>query len=472
MKSHFVPFSRKWRQFRFLSRKLNRLLETGKFQLLSHAKQRKLLNRLKELFSSLNGVISTFRLKKALSGAIFLLGLAFSNSAFAQTFAPAVSNPFGISMDNFSAPVMVDIDDDGDLDMFISEYNEVTGFQIKFVENIGSADSPDFTGQQAIDMPFGIQLQNLDTDYITLFDFADMDNDGDQDLLVGGTNFLDEGSILYFENSGTATQANFGAPALNPFGFQPTYYNAFPDLVDIDNDGDFDLLVSEYYANIQFFENVGTPEAPMFASPVQNPFGITQPDTAYYSFVGMADIDGDGDQDLLRTVIEEYGSNLYYQENIGTPADPDFAAPVDNPFGFSGFGIVAIPHLADIDADGDIDVFFGNYGYSVPSYFSEILFFENTTAVSTNDLLKETTLKFGPNPASEFISLQSEIIINNAAINLSLVNIAGQVFEQQTIHSFGNQINWKTNIRHLPPGSYFLRLDTEGHFGVIPFNKI
>ena len=48
MKSRSVPFSRKLSQFRFLSKKLNQLLKDDQFQLLSQAKQKKLLNRLKE----------------------------------------------------------------------------------------------------------------------------------------------------------------------------------------------------------------------------------------------------------------------------------------------------------------------------------------------------------------------------------------------------------------------------------------
>jgi hypothetical protein len=472
MKTQPVPFSRKLSQFRLLSRKLNRLMKEGKFQLLSASKQQMLLTRLRELYTSLNGVISTFRLKKALAGAAFLLGIAFSTTTNAQTFEPKETNPFGINTANFSIPSFVDIDDDGDLDMFISQY-EATGYKLGFVENVGTPNSPNFEGQTVVDNPFGLETQNLDPEYVVAVAFADMDNDGDQDMIAGGSGAGENGSIVYYENTGTATQPSFGAPVVDPFGFLPTYYIAIPDLVDIDDDGDFDLLVTEYYANTQFYENVGTAENPMFANPVENPFGIqTSGVTGYYSFFDLADIDVDGDLDLLR-VGGAYTSVIEYQENIGTASAPNFAAPQANPFNFDQLGLVAMPHMADIDSDGDTDIFFTNAIISGPTYTFEIQYYENTSIInSTNDLLNESTLTFGPNPTVDFISLSSELKVQNEPINLSIINVSGQIIEQHRIQSFGNQINWNASIGHLPSGAYFLRLETDNQYGIIPFEKL
>jgi hypothetical protein len=181
-------------------------------------------------------------------------------------------------------------------------------------------------------------------------------------------------------------------------------------------------------------------------------------------------MDGDGDQDLLQTASTGDPIILVYQENLGTPTQPNFGEPVSNPFSITNLGIIAAPNLVDFDNDGDIDLFFGKQNYD---YTHEILYYENTSIINaTNDLLKESTLTFGPNPTSDFISLQSEVITKNESINLSLVNISGQVFEKHTIQSVGNQINWKANIGHLPSGHYMIRLESDGHFGVIPFEKI
>ena len=135
-----------------------------------------------------------------------------------------------------------DIDNDGDMDLLVGEYNEGAGGigSMQYFENTGSSVNPQFASPQ--ENPFG-----LTPAYIHLVaspDFADLDDDGDMDLLVGvyDENVGDVGSMQYFENTGSATAPSFAAPQQNPFGLVSTYYNAFPAFADLDNDGDMDLL--------------------------------------------------------------------------------------------------------------------------------------------------------------------------------------------------------------------------------------
>ncbi|MEO1263737.1 MAG: T9SS type A sorting domain-containing protein [Bacteroidota bacterium] len=471
MKTHYFSISKNWRQFRFLSAKLNRLLKNGQFGMLDKPEQQKLLDRLKKLFASLNGMIPRIRVKKALGAAAFLLGLAFSNSTTAQSFAPQVVNPFGFAASNFVIPSMVDIDDDGDLDMFVANYDQVTfEYSLKFVENIGTPDSPDFTGQPLVDNPFGASLQVLDSTYAVMLDFADLDNDGDQDLLMSGYGGNEEGALVFFENLGTASQPDFGAPVTNPFGFQPTYYTAFISLVDIDNDGDFDLFATEYYANVQFYENVGTPESASFDSPVENPFNVNSSFGLTYSFIDLADLDGDGDQDLIRTDLGYFATNFRYQENIGTAEMPDFGPIQDTPFGVEPAATLLIPHAADMDSDGDQDIYFASANVFYAQF--NLLYYENISPVTTNDLLKQSSLVLGPNPTTDYLSLQSEIIHENAPVELVLINVKGELIERQSLQSTGNFIQWEKNMKEYPAGTYFIHLESTGHFGIIPFEKI
>ena len=48
----------------------------------------------------------------------------------------------------------------------------------------------------------------------------------------------------------------FELPLENPFGLVSTYYNAFPAFADLDDDSDQDLLVGEYYGVMQYFQNI------------------------------------------------------------------------------------------------------------------------------------------------------------------------------------------------------------------------
>jgi hypothetical protein len=132
-----------------------------------------------------------------------------------------------------------------------------------------------------------------------------------------------------------------------------------PTFADLDADGDFDLLVGDYYADFQYFENTGTANAPAFAASVQNPFGLQGISSAYYfSLPTFVDLDDDGDMDVM---VGGYYPTLYYFENTGTANAPAFAAQVQNPFGLSLPYYNIYPASADLDDDGDMDLLVGEY---------------------------------------------------------------------------------------------------------------
>ena len=70
----------------------------------------------------------------------------------------------------------------------------------------------------------------------------------------------------------------------------------------------------------------------------------------------LADLDGDGDLDAF--VGEFYGNTVLFR-NTGTAAAPAFASASTNPFGWAAIGYQAAPAFADIDGDGDLDAFVG-----------------------------------------------------------------------------------------------------------------
>jgi hypothetical protein len=221
-----------------------------------------------------------------------------TGSAKAPIFAAPQQDPFGLSNPStFVTPAVTDLDNDGDLDVLIGDNYGV----LNYFENTGTASAPAFEAPVA--NPFGLSS----TYEYALPEFADLDNDGDLDLMVGDYN----GNFQYFENTGTASIPAFTAPVQNPFGMIATgSYISMPELADFDNDGDLDLLIG-VLGNFEYYLNTGDVANPVFDGPTTNPFGLTQ--TYDVAYPVAADLDNDGDFDLL--VGEFYGTFQYF-ENV------------------------------------------------------------------------------------------------------------------------------------------------------------
>ncbi|MDP2260745.1 MAG: FG-GAP-like repeat-containing protein, partial [Caulobacter sp.] len=190
--------------------------------------------------------------------------------------------------------------------------------------------------------------------------FGDLDGDGDLDLAFGRTN----GTIDYYENTGSDAVPVFAlqAGASDPFDGIDVGSNAYaaPHLVDLDGDGDLDAVIGTYEHGLRYFRNTGTALAPVFEEQVGagiNPFdGFT---FDYYSKPAFGDVDGDGDQDAI---VGDYSGVIHYLENVGTAGAPAFEQRVGgaNPFAAIDVGDYSAPTLADIDGDGDLDLIVGN----------------------------------------------------------------------------------------------------------------
>jgi len=175
------------------------------------------------------------------------------------------------------------------------------------------------------------------------------------------------GRFFYYQNTGTATAPAFAALQVNPFGLTDVGSLSNPCLTDLDGDGDIDLLSTEFSGNFPYFENIGTASSPAFSAVQVNPFGLYN--LSFRTSSALIDLDKDGDLDIMTGTDLGY---FKYSENIGTANAPAFAAPLTNAFGFSDIGGLAChPSCADLDGDGDMDFVAGeNYGGFV--YFENI----------------------------------------------------------------------------------------------------
>ncbi|MDO8336350.1 MAG: FG-GAP-like repeat-containing protein, partial [Candidatus Saccharibacteria bacterium] len=231
---------------------------------------------------------------------LFLQNMGTANS---PAFAAAITNPFGLSnvVNNYSVanpdfyPTFADIDSDDDLDFFITDDVGDT----YFFQNTGTANNPAFAA--AATNPFG--LANLHS-------LLDLDGDGDLDALGGSTGFL--------RNVGAATTPTFAAESLpSSFGLNDLSANAHTTFIDIEGDGDLDVFVSNHAGNPIFFRNTGTFNSPVF---VRNYLAVN----SYFATATFVDIDGDGDLDVLGNFFDDYGyrySPVFYINNHAPNVD-------------------------------------------------------------------------------------------------------------------------------------------------------
>lgn len=365
---------------------------------------------------------------------VTLIGLLLltNTAVFCQiNFAAGQSKPFGLNTASAmtQSPTLIDIDNDGDLDIFSGH----TGGNIYFIENIGTSKIPNYT--TPIINPFGIVTTPPDNTKPT---FADIDNDGDFDLFVG----LNSGTIVYYENTGSKSTPAFATGINNAFGFGQVSYDAAPTFVDIDNDGDLDAFSGQDDGKIKFFENTGSVSFPAFQYQWNDYAGLskTSSDNSSPTFV---DLDNDGDYDAY---VGEYYTIVNFYENTGTKTIPVFESPVVNPHGWTGYNNDVIPAFGDIDGDGDLDLLAGsNIG---------IMYFENisvvTHAKSPND---NKALEVFPNPASNKLTIKSSLKNSKC----TLINTLGIVVLEFELNNGQKTMD----VSSFAKGLYFVQIKSD-----------
>ena len=252
----------------------------------------------------------------------------------------------------YNAPVFADLDGDGDDDLFIGVLGGA------FNPNHTAADNFYFLEADAGAFTVRTQrfLTSIDVGSESIPAFADLDADGDLDMLLGTWNK----GLAFYRNTGTAA-----APA---FTLEEETYikltrgsNSTPALVDIDADGDLDLFIGESSGELNFYRNTGDAATPAFDL-VTDKFADL--DVGRRSAPTFIDLDRDGDQDMI---VGREADGLAFFRNTGTPQEAVFAA--DSSFALP-VPIYTVPVFADLDADGDADFVSGGLG-------GGLVFFEN-----------------------------------------------------------------------------------------------
>jgi len=179
---------------------------------------------------------------------------------------------------------------------------------------------------------------------------VDLDRDGVKDLLVADLGeFLprdhDKGAVVWLRGLGGGRFAPFAIGGLPRV--------ADVEAADFDGDGDLDLVVSAFgyrkTGNVQIFENRTTD----WSRPAFTPLTIDPRPGAVRAI--PTDIDGDGRLDVIAVLSQEHETVVAFHNDGGLTFQPDvlYQAPHPN-WGSSGMS------LADLDGDGDTDILLSN----------------------------------------------------------------------------------------------------------------
>ncbi len=273
------------------------------------------------------------------------------------TFEDATSTLGLDGLDATSMAAFVDLEGDGDLDLFVGRRGNNRVFQNRRIED-GETRFEDVTAA------VGLGQENQRTMGVA---FGDYDGDDDLDLYVVNHAFCfpTQGSDirardhLYRNDDGVFVErtAELGGPVLESVGFSASW-------IDIERDGDQDLIV----INDAVGGGIGFPNAlwrndgagdtagAWTFTDVSEASGVALPGVNGMG-LALGDVDGDGSVDMAFTNI---GANaLLLNDGTGRFDNVAEAAGIERrrlPWDRSS--ITWATHLWDHDDDGDLDLYF------------------------------------------------------------------------------------------------------------------
>lgn len=275
------------------------------------------------------------------------------------------STPFdGVCLSSID---FADVDGDNDQDVLITGRIGPTTASAgiaKLYENDGNGNFTEVVGT-----PF-------DGVWSSSVDFADVDGDNDQDVLITGNNNSDDRIAKLYTNDGNG---NFTEVTGTPF---TGVWQSSIAFADVDNDLDQDVFITGFDQNFnaiaKLYQNDGMGG---FNEVMGTPF-----DGVHECSISFADFHADGDPDVLISGMSGNGvpiTKLYqndgngnFAEITGTPFEGVFRSSVD---------------IADVNGDSNLDIFItgeNSSGQHVSKLYLQDACgnIDNTTSTSGNTL--------------------------------------------------------------------------------------
>lgn len=182
---------------------------------------------------------------------------------------------------------------------------------------------------------------------------ADIDNDGNLDLIVG----KDDGTLSHYEADMFNPQ-NFFLVTDDFCNINVGTYST-PTFVDLDSNGKLNLIIGNGDGNLLVFSQItSAPEVFTYSTMLENSTFETI-DVGAYSAPSFTDLDGDGLLDML--VGNSAGNINHYEQN---PPNSTLFNLVTSSFNSIDVGTYSVPSFTDLDGNGLLDMLVGkSVGY-------------------------------------------------------------------------------------------------------------
>lgn len=355
-----------------------------------------------------------------------------------------------------SVPSIVDYNGDGLLDIVVGHAGPYTNqlnpgadtdgnpASLFLYENVGTATEPAFS---LVDRDFGGLASG---NYQALAPcFGDIDGDGDPDLLVG----YDEGQILFLENITTGGTAVFAA-ATGPYSSIDVGELSKPQLVDLDRDGDLDLLVGERNGNVNYFENTGTAQSASFSN-APTTLGLSGFDFGAFSggFSMPHIAERNGEYEFFGG---HQGTGIVHLGNVENNILGNYDT-LSLQFADLTVGTFSTVVTADFDGDDSLDFVFGNARGGIALYRTA---YEDLQVSTRAEPQKELGWRLYPNPSRGDLQLELDEALAEEG-RLQIYNPLGQLLWEEQLRK--GQQQWRGQLNAWPAGLYLLQWQTGAH---------
>ena len=260
-----------------------------------------------------------------------------------------------------------DIDGDGDIDLLMSGITPARRTALYLNDGSGSFSKVE-------DTPF------INTgSSVTIFE--DLDDDGDLDLFFSGNGLNIQEYARVYLNDGLGKFTELANPLL------PQFADSGVDIADVDGDGDKDLLIAVRDKNNEFMADIFLNDGSAVFTPSNS--AVFTP--VRLGTVDFSDLDNDGDMDVIIGGEEEDESvsvNLYLNDGSGNYS-------VDADANFAQLRIDDVD-VADTDNDGDLDILMSGDG---DNFMSRTILYINDGSGQFTELASTTlqNTSFGGN---------------------------------------------------------------------------